>query len=57
MQSVIERLPSQLSSEDAAVLAASGAAPHELPDVPGVVIVPGSGPHAVDYSAAGRGLQ
>jgi len=53
LQSVIERLPACLSGEDAAMLADSGAAPRELPDVPGVVIVPGTGPRTVDYSAAG----
>ena len=53
VQSVIQRLPEQLSDEDAAVLAAADAPPYAPPDVPGVVIVPGSGPHTVDYSSAG----
>lgn len=54
-QSVIERLPAALGL-DAGAMPESGAnyaQPHTLPDVPGVVIIPGSGPHAIDYSAAG----
>jgi hypothetical protein len=51
-ESLLERLPSQLSAEDAALLAA-GAPPYPHPLVPCAVIVPGSGPHAVDYSRCG----
>ena len=56
LQSVIERLPGALAPEDATVLAAAGAPLRELPEVPGVVAVPGSGPHAVDYKPAGGPL-
>ena len=54
VQSVIERLPEALGL-DAAAMSESGAdaQPYALPDVPGVVIIPGSGPHAIDYSATG----
>ena len=49
-----ERLPAALAPADRGMLAAVGT-PAVAPDVPGAVIVPGSGPHAVDYSHAGEG--
>ena len=52
MQSVTERLPAALAPHDRALLEALGR-PEPCPDVPGAVIVPGSGPHEVDYSLAG----
>lgn len=53
LQRVIERLPAELSPADAAAVAAAGA-PHSVEGVPGVVLVPGSGPHLdIDWSLAG----
>ena len=52
-QSVAERLPAALAPADRDMLAAIGP-PATAPDVPGAVIVPGSGLHAVDYSPAGE---
>lgn len=52
-ESVVDRLPAALAREDAAMLATAGTQPHTLPDVPGVVLVPGSGPHTIDYSCTG----
>lgn len=57
LQSVIERLPAALGQDAAAALDSAGAQPQMLPDVPGVVILPGSGPHAIDYSATGWSAQ
>ena len=51
-QSVAERLPAALAPADRDMLAAVGA-PAADPDVSGAVVVPGSGPHPVDYSPAG----
>ena len=53
-QSVTERLLAALAPADRAMLAGIGA-PSPSPDVPGVVLVPGSGPHIVDYAPAGAG--
>jgi hypothetical protein len=51
-QSVAERLPSALAPLDCDMLAGIGP-PVASPDVPGAVMVPGSGPHDVDYAPAG----
>ncbi len=53
VQSVAERLPLALAPADRDMLAAVGP-PAVAPDVPGAVIMPGSGPHAVDYTPAGE---
>lgn len=51
LQSVIQRLPGELSEADAAAMAGP---PQEAPGVPGAVIVPASGPHLdIDWGVAG----
>lgn len=51
-ESVIKRLPAELSPVDAAAVAAAGG-PRCAEGVPGVVLLPGSGPHLdIDWSLA-----
>lgn len=54
-QSVADRLPSALAPGDRAMLESIGR-PEPCIDVPGAVIVPGSGPHVVDYALTGGPL-
>ena len=53
MQSLLERLPAALSAEDRALLEANPHKPYIHPQLSEVIIVPGSGPHEIDYSCTG----
>ncbi len=52
LQDLLRRLPAHLTREDAALLEQNPAYVHPL--LPDAIILPGSGPHAIDYSRAGE---
>lgn len=54
MQELLARLPEALSPEDRALLDANPAKPYIHPQVPEAIIVPGTGPHEIDYSCTGE---
>lgn len=52
-QELLDRLPGAMSPEDQALVEANPRKPYIHPQLPGAIIVPGTGPHAIDYSCTG----
>ena len=52
-QELLRRLPAALTPEDAALLDANP--PYVHPLLPDAIILPGTGPHTIEYSRAGEG--
>jgi 16S rRNA C967 or C1407 C5-methylase (RsmB/RsmF family) len=55
-EDVLRRLPTALATEDQQLLAQAGAEPYIHPDIPFAIMIPGTGPHPVDYSQC-QGLE
>ena len=51
LQEVLRRLPAALTAEDAALLEQNPAYVHLL--LPDAIVLPGTGPHAIDYTRTG----